>query len=156
MTQPSQRINRNLTGIAGVHHVVSELSRRGLIALPTTRNTAAYDIIVTTVDGKKHANIQVKTTQRNDAFFLMPSSERVRTGKHDYYVLLRWLQKEQKYYGLLLSGRTAKKEVVRGENYQKKKVKAGTRKKVTPSIYTSKKVATRVNHWHKAWLAWSL
>jgi hypothetical protein len=38
-------INTSLIGIAGVHHVVSELSRRGLIALPTVKNTAAYDIV---------------------------------------------------------------------------------------------------------------
>lgn len=51
-----------LIGIAGVHHVVSELSRRGLIALPTTRNVAGYDVIVLTPDGTKHANLQVKTS----------------------------------------------------------------------------------------------
>ena len=35
-----QRPHTGLIGIAGVHYVVSELSRRGLVALPTIRNTA--------------------------------------------------------------------------------------------------------------------
>lgn len=73
-----------LVGIAGVHHVASELSRRGLIALPTTRNTAAYDIAVTTVDGKKHANVQVKASLKRVTFFPMPPSARVRAGPDDY------------------------------------------------------------------------
>ena len=57
-----------LIGIAGVHHVVSELSRRGLVALPTVKNTAAYDIVALNVEGTWHANIQVKTSStRSDA-----------------------------------------------------------------------------------------
>jgi hypothetical protein len=44
-------VSNALVGIAGVHYVAAELSRRGLIALPTIRNTAGYDIIVAT-----HAN----------------------------------------------------------------------------------------------------
>jgi hypothetical protein len=36
-----------LIGAAGVHFVVSELSLRGLIALPTIRNTAGVDVVVT-------------------------------------------------------------------------------------------------------------
>lgn len=51
-----------LIGIAGVHYVVSELSRRGLIALPTIRNTQSYDFIAATRDGTRHANIQVKAS----------------------------------------------------------------------------------------------
>src|SRR5881396_2231053 len=82
--------NNALIGIAGVHHVVSELSRRGLIALPTIRNTAGYDIIVATVDGLKHANLQVKTSQKKAAFFPIKSSNHIRSGPNDFYVLLRW------------------------------------------------------------------
>ena len=43
--------NTSLIGAAGVHHVVSELSLRGLIALPTIRNTAGVDVIVTNMNG---------------------------------------------------------------------------------------------------------
>jgi hypothetical protein len=40
-----------LIGAAGVHFVVSELSLRGLIALPTIRNTAGVDVLVTDKKG---------------------------------------------------------------------------------------------------------
>jgi len=36
----------SLIGAAGVHFVVSELSLRGLIALPTIRNTAGVDVVI--------------------------------------------------------------------------------------------------------------
>ena len=51
-----------LVGAAGVHWVVSELSRRGLIALPTVRNTAGFDIVVATPDGSSTATLEVKTS----------------------------------------------------------------------------------------------
>ena len=43
--------NANI-GIAGVHYVVSELALRRVVALPTIRNTAGYDIIATSEDGR--------------------------------------------------------------------------------------------------------
>ena len=113
MTSPT------LVGIAGVHHVVSELSRRGLIALPTIRNIAAYDVIVTTPDGRRHANIQVKTSLKRVNFFPMPSAERVRTGPRDWYVLLRWLQKQERFEGFMLTGREARQEVKRHRERQR-------------------------------------
>ena len=48
--------NSALIGAAGVHFVVSELSLRGLIALPTIRNTANVDVIVTNKQGTWQAN----------------------------------------------------------------------------------------------------
>ena len=50
-----------LIGIAGVHYVVSELSLRGLIAVPTIRNTAGIDIIVNNANGNGLAALQFKT-----------------------------------------------------------------------------------------------
>src|SRR5260370_27956269 len=91
------RPNTALTGIAGVHHVVAELSRRGLVALPTIRNTAAYDIIVATPDGKRHANLQVKASQNRRSVFLMPPRPQGRARPHRYYVLLRWPAKRGPY-----------------------------------------------------------
>lgn len=40
----------SLIGGTGVHHVVSELSRRGFAVLPTVRNVAAYDVIAATLE----------------------------------------------------------------------------------------------------------
>lgn len=50
----TEMISKELVGAAGVHYVASELSFRGMIALPTIRNTAGYDLIVVSADGKRH------------------------------------------------------------------------------------------------------
>ncbi len=150
------RPNTILIGIAGVHHVVSELSRRGLVALPTTRNIAGYDVVVATIGGGKHANVQVKTSGKRASFFRMPPSENVRAGTRDWYVLLRWLPKKNSYEGFLLSGREARREVHRGEEFQRRRISAGSRKEIVPSIYVSKKVELRANKWRQAWLEWTL
>ena len=97
-------VNKSLIGIAGVHHVVSELSRRGLIALPTVKNTAAYDIVAVNERGTKHANIQVKASYKRVTAFLMPAPEKIRTGDHDYFVLARWIERESRYQCFLLTG----------------------------------------------------
>lgn len=55
MEKSSSKVPNDLIGIAGVHYVVSELSRRGLIALPTIRNTAGIDIIVSKPDATAQA-----------------------------------------------------------------------------------------------------
>jgi hypothetical protein len=83
------RIPNDLIGAAGVHYVAFELSRRGMIALPTIRNTAGYDIIATTPDGKRHANLQVKTVLRKPGFWPVGKLEQIRTGDNDYYVFVR-------------------------------------------------------------------
>jgi hypothetical protein len=145
-----------LIGIAGVHHVVSELSRRGLIALPTTRNVAAFDVIVSTPDGKRHANIQVKTSLKRVTFFPMPHSEQVSAGPRTWYVLLRWLSSQDHFEGFMLSGREARREVERGEKFQQKRITGGTRKKLFPSIYVGPKSADRPNRWRTKWLQWKL
>lgn len=153
-----------LTGIAGVHHVVSEFSRRGLVALPTIRNTAGYDVIVTTPDGTRHANIQVKASQKRRSFFPMPKSEDVRAGPHDYYVLLRWLDGEGRYEGYMLSGRAARAEVKRAERFQGRRIRARKRKGYFPSISVSgrnvervgRDVEQRAKKWRKTWSTWTL
>ena len=141
-----------------MHHVVAELSRRGLVALPTIRNTAAYDVIVATPDGKRHANLQVKASEKRRSFFLMPPSAKVRAGPHDYYVMLRWLANEDRYEGFMLSGRAARDEVRRADRFQRKRIRAGKRQStVWPSIVVGgKKLEPRAQKWHKIRLTWTL
>jgi len=85
--------SNQVVGIAGVHHVVSELSRLALIALPTVRNVAAYDLLVATNDARRHANIHVKISLNGVNFFPMHAVGKFRDGRVDWYVLLRWLKK---------------------------------------------------------------
>jgi hypothetical protein len=118
-----------LIGIAGVHYVVSELSRRGIVALPTTKNIAAYDIVALNSEGTGHANIQVKASSRRVADFPMPPADRVRAGSKDFYVFVRWLEKEKRYQGFLLTGKQAKRAVEEACVRQQKNINYGKRKK---------------------------
>jgi hypothetical protein len=154
--QMMTKIPNTLIGASGVHYVVSELSRRGMIALPTIRNTAAFDVIVTSCDGKRHANIQVKTSLKKVQFWRMPDSKRVCCGPKDYYVLLRWEHKLDRFEGFMVSGRMAKEAVAEGEAFQRKRVMAGSRKEVVPSIYFGEKRKDWKRRWNKKWLQWSI
>lgn len=145
-----------LVGIAGVHYVAAELSRRGLIALPTIRNTAGYDIIVATPDGKKHANIQVKTSQKRVNFWPMPPSERVCAKPKDYYVLVRWLPREKKFEGFMLRGSEAKAEVRDAEERQRRRIRGTSRHVVFPAIHVGGKWEKVGNRWKHKWETWNL
>jgi hypothetical protein len=145
-----------LIGIAGVHYVAAELSRRGLIALPTIRNTAAYDIIVATRDGKKHANIQVKTSQKKVSFFPMPSSDRVCAKPNDYYVFLRWLPKESNFEGFMLKGSEAKRAVTAGERDRWNRERRLSGKGIWASVHVGGKWARQAKRWKRTWDTWTL
>jgi hypothetical protein len=84
--------SKSLIGAAGVHCVAAELSLRGLIALPTIRNTAGTDIVVTNQAGTWFANLQVKTSRSRVAFWPLSTHFESWTGPNDYYVFLRWLK----------------------------------------------------------------
>ena len=57
-------VQRNLKGVAGVHFVVAQLSLRGFVALPTTRNLKSFDIVAFR-DVARMVFIQVKSTDRS-------------------------------------------------------------------------------------------
>lgn len=59
------KLPAQIVGNIGQFYVCYELSRRGLNAVPTSRNTKAVDVIVGTADFSKHKTIQVKTTSAN-------------------------------------------------------------------------------------------
>jgi cobalamin biosynthesis Co2+ chelatase CbiK len=130
-----------------------------MIALPTIRNTASYDVIVTSTDGKKHANIQVKTklSPKSANFFPM-GNRKVSKIEGDYYVLLRWLAKNERFEGFMLSGHEAHKEVQRMINLQNKKIKKGERKKTFPSVHIGGKHADKkaVESYRQRWENWKL
>jgi hypothetical protein len=148
--------NNTLIGIAGVHHVVSELSRRGPVALPTIKNTAAYDIVALNEQGTKHANIQVKASSKRVAFFPMPPAEKVRTGRHDIYAFVQWLSREEHYECFLLTGRQAQSTVEEEIESQRVRMKTGKRKVEFPCVAIGPKKAKAAERWRLAWLQWNL
>jgi hypothetical protein len=145
-----------LIGIAGVHYVVSELSRRGLVALPTVKNLAAYDIVVLNTEGTRHANVQVKASSKRVNFFPMPAPEKIRSGPRDIYVLVRWVEKEERYEAFLLTGKQTFHAVQVELKYQKTAMRAGTRKVLFPCVCVGLRNAGNATRWAKAWKNWIL
>ena len=95
--------DKALMGAAGVHFVVSQLSVRGLIALPTIRNTAGIDIVVVNKIGTWQANLQVKTSRSKVSFWPVGKHYDAWRGKNNYYVFVRFLRAERQFEAFLES-----------------------------------------------------
>ncbi len=57
----NKKLDKTLVGITGVYYTAAKLSHMGYIALVTTRNTRAYDLLVFKQGERKILPIQVKT-----------------------------------------------------------------------------------------------
>ena len=117
------KIPTSLIGAAGVHFVVSELSLRGLVALPTTRNTAGIDVLVSEPDGSAQAALQVKTSKQprkepgtGNFYWPTPSPDKCLKGPRNFYVFLRHLPKEGRFEAFLESGCEVAKQVKQWKN----------------------------------------
>ena len=97
MSGKEKRLPGALVGEAGVHHVVSQLSLRGLIAIATNRNTPGVDILVSNLEGTWHASIQAKTSQDRVTFWPIGPKYRKLAGPGNYYVFLRYVRKESQF-----------------------------------------------------------
>jgi len=139
-----------LIGIA-IDFVASELSRRGVIARPTVKNTAAYDIVAVTRDGKRHVNIQVKASSQKVSFFPMPHVSKIRRGVRDRYVLVRWLEQDARYNDFFLTGKQAYAATRPASAYQAVSRRKGTLGKVYPCIYVSAGNEPEMKQWRRAW-----
>jgi hypothetical protein len=95
--EASGKIDKSLIGAAGVYYVASELSRRGLIALPTIRNTAGIDLIAANKKGTWHANIQVKTSSMKVAFWPVGQGYQQWQKENDFYTFVRYLKNESRF-----------------------------------------------------------
>ncbi len=116
-------LSKDLIGVAGVHYVISALSLRGIIALPTVRNTAGIDIIVANKDGNKTALIQVKCSGKKVKFWPTPSEDKILSGKKCYYVFMRYIEEKENFEVFLVEGKEVKKQVTKNMEYYRKKGK---------------------------------
>ena len=114
-------ISNALIGIVGVHWVVSKLSMRGMVAMPTMRNTGGIDILVSSKDGKKMASLQVKASAKKVKFWPTPKHDKVIDGKGCYYVFLRYVETKEDFEAFLVSGGEVKKQVTENAEYYKSK-----------------------------------
>lgn len=147
------RISNSIIGAGGVFHVASVFSMRGLIALPTIKNTAGYDIIVTNPDGLKHANIQVKTSSGHPGYWpICNGVGNVKTSPNDFYVLLRRTKDNTGFEGFMLSGEEMKSEL---EGYMAYYAAKGQRSD-NFSLCASLGSEEKNDRWRKMWETWTL
>jgi hypothetical protein len=88
--QPVQRLPNDLIGVAGVHFVVFKLSLRGLIVLPTIRNTAGIDLLVNDPRTGGQGALQVKASMRRVDYWPTSKPEKCLRGARNGYVFLRF------------------------------------------------------------------
>jgi hypothetical protein len=88
-----------------------ELTLRGLIAIPTTRNSKGIDVLVSTDDGSATASLQVKTSQSRVAFWPMPDPATIPASGDLWFVFLRWLAKDSRFETFMASAASVKERV---------------------------------------------
>lgn len=79
-----------LVGSTGEYFVCAELSGRGVVAVPAPKNNPEIDVLATTPDGLRFANIQVKTMsiQNKQGWKLNKSIENRVGSKHLFVILV--------------------------------------------------------------------
>jgi hypothetical protein len=117
--------DKALVGAAGVHFVASELGLRGLIALPTIRNTAGIDIVAVNKSGTWQANLQVKTSRSKVCFWPVGKNYKSWCEENNFYVFVRYLKGERRFEAFLESAKqVAEHLTIRMANEKERGLKA--------------------------------
>lgn len=82
------RVQRNILGVAGEYFVAAEMSRRGLIATLTLKNTPQVDCIALKPGSSKAVYLQVKTRQTKSGWPLSDKIEKTVVGKNHFVVFV--------------------------------------------------------------------
>lgn len=96
-----------LAGVGGEYLVAGELSRRGLIASITLRNTRGVDILASNCELDHSVGIQVKTSQSKNAKWLLNKKAESLADDDLFYVFVRLNGLEQPKYHIVPSGTVA-------------------------------------------------
>ncbi|PIS13559.1 MAG: hypothetical protein COT67_01100 [Candidatus Tagabacteria bacterium CG09_land_8_20_14_0_10_41_14] len=89
MQKPLKKIGHKIfTGITGEHFVAAEISKRGAIATITLKNVPNIDILSSSIDGKRTANIQVKTGRLTTGGFIVGHNPMKTLGKNFFYIFV--------------------------------------------------------------------
>lgn len=99
-------------GSAGVYYVCTELSLRGLIVMPTVRNAAGIDILVSTPPGDHLADLQAKSSQSRVKFWPVTDGERIPTAPNVWFVFLRWFKQEGRFEAFMDTAQSVRAEVL--------------------------------------------
>ena len=86
------------TGIAGEYFVAAELTRRGLVASLTLRNTRGIDILASNVDATKSVGIQVKTKRGKKPDWILNKKAELDVAENLFYVFVLFDQLQNPEY----------------------------------------------------------
>lgn len=82
------KVSTILTGIAGEYFVAAELTRRGLVASLTLRNTRGIDILVSNTDATKTVGVQVKTANGSKPHWILNKKAEADSAENLFYVFV--------------------------------------------------------------------
>ncbi len=95
-----EKLSKGLSGIAGEYFVAGELSRRGIMASITLRNSESIDIHASTKDGKHLLAIQVKTNQLGKRVWALGAKSQTMQADQLFYIFvsLKGLEERPEYF----------------------------------------------------------
>lgn len=88
MAADEKNLTTVLCGISGEYAAAAELTRRGLVASITLRNTRGIDILVSNADASQSAGVQVKTNQNGKRMWLLNRKAEDFHSKNLYYIFV--------------------------------------------------------------------
>jgi hypothetical protein len=88
MAADEKNLTSVLCGISGEYAAAAELTRRGLVASITLRNTRGIDILVSNADASQSAGVQVKTNQNGKRMWLLNRKAEDFHSKNLYYIFV--------------------------------------------------------------------
>ncbi len=92
------RKSTQVSGMQGVFMVASQLSEKGFIVSPTSRNAYGADLLVTDARCRRAYTVQVKTQKGNPSFWLVGSKAKAVVSPSHVYVLVNQTNAGPKFY----------------------------------------------------------
>ncbi len=102
---------QQITGMTGVYLVAAELSTRGYVATPTSRNAQGVDLLVSDPDGQRSYAVQVKTNAVTFSFWLVGARAQQLRSRTPIYTLVNLRRTGPEFY-LVPSRTIARKTTV--------------------------------------------
>src|SRR5206468_13097919 len=78
------------------------------------------DVVVVSSNGSWHANLQVKSSRRKVKFWPVGSKYRDFRGRSEFFVFVRYLEKETRFEAFLAPADKVVKRVDRAEDYNRR------------------------------------
>ena len=151
-------VNKNyFVGMTGVYYAAAELSSRGLIVAATSRNAPGPDIVITSPNGTKSINIQVKTSgaeqrERFTCSWQLDEKDENRVAKNLFYIFVDLWPGNKKPDFYIVPSKTVATYIKRSHAiWLKKRGLGGKKHKENPrrlyEIYDNATAAKYLNKW---------